>query len=160
MLSSNVRLQLPTSVPVEIKTVSGDVTVKNLAGGALSVSTASGNLDAESFMGKLVMQTASGDVEIDGFVSADFSIESASGDVEIEGLRFSSGAGRIVSQSGDITVRCVREACSFKYRLHSTGGDVTDPLGSSRERGELIGAVGDGKGVLEITTQGGDIEVG
>ena len=84
------------------------------------ISTASGNLKAEGFSGRVQMATASGDVSLRG-VGGDIHASSASGTV-----RVAEATGRVnaSSASGDVEVELTRVDGAGDMRFSSASGDV------------------------------------
>jgi DUF4097 and DUF4098 domain-containing protein YvlB len=84
------------------------------------ISTASGNLKAEGFAGRLNLSTASGDVTVRG-VGGDIKASSASGTVRVAD---STGRVNASSASGDVEVELTRLDGAGDMRFSSASGDV------------------------------------
>ncbi len=171
VLAVEVVVDVPTRLPVQVVTTSGDATAENL-GGPLDVHTTSGDLVLRALRGPVMVASTSGDVELADVqrasvrtTSGDLKVAgvgtpdfvTASGDAEIEGardsLRLESQSGNLVvadapagvraeTASGDVTVR---GACGH-VRLHSASGDI-----EARLRGPL--------GEADLATSSGEINL-
>jgi hypothetical protein len=102
---------------VEVKTGSGDVSLRGSAAG-LRATTASGDVEAEVVGGPASISTASGDVEV-GRVEGPLTVQAVSGDVEVHDAR--AGAD-VQSVSGDVEVAVVGGG---DIRAQTVSGDVS-----------------------------------
>jgi hypothetical protein len=84
------------------------------------ISTASGNLRAEGFSGRLTLSTASGEVSVRG-VGGEIKASSASGTVRVAD---SSGSVNASTASGDVEVELTRLEGGGDMRFSSASGDV------------------------------------
>jgi DUF4097 and DUF4098 domain-containing protein YvlB len=84
------------------------------------ISTASGNLRAEGFSGRLNLSTASGDVSVRG-VGGEIKASSASGTVKVADA---TGSVNASSASGDVEVELTRLEGNGDMRFSSASGDV------------------------------------
>jgi DUF4097 and DUF4098 domain-containing protein YvlB len=84
------------------------------------ISTASGNLLAEGFSGRVTISTASGDVSVRG-VGGEIKASSASGTVRVAD---STGSVNASSASGDVEVELTRLEGGGDMRFSSASGDV------------------------------------
>lgn len=84
------------------------------------VSTASGNVKAEGFAGRVNLSTASGDVTLRG-VSGEIKASSASGTVRVADA---AGTVNASTASGDVEVELTRVEGSGDLRFSSASGDV------------------------------------
>jgi hypothetical protein len=91
------------------------------------ISTASGNLKAEGFAGRINLNTASGDVTVRG-VSGEIRASSASGTVRVADA---SGTVNASSASGDVDVELTRLDGNGDMRFSSASGDVNVRMPSS-----------------------------
>jgi DUF4097 and DUF4098 domain-containing protein YvlB len=146
------------------------------------ISTASGNVKAEGFTGRLHLSTASGDVTVRG-VSGEIKAASASGtvrvadatgtvnastasgDVEVELTRL-EGAGdmRFSSASGDVHVRMPTNI-DARVSMSTASGDIETnfPLEVKHDRygsgTRAEGQLGSGTRVLKISTASGNVSL-
>ncbi len=146
-----------------VGTGSGDVTVRGHRGGAgpLHLSTGSGTVRADNLTaGGINASTGSGDVEIRGVSASRADFSTGSGDItavltgRLEQVKISTG-------SGDVRV-AVPANTGAQVRFSSGSGEVeTDvPMMVTRRReGELIGAIGDGRGSIVVSTGSGDLHL-
>lgn len=110
--------------------------------GFAKMSTASGNLRAEGFSGRLTLATASGDVSV-RHVGGDIKASSASGTVRVAD---SSGKVNASSASGDVEVELTRIEGDGDMRFSSASGDVHVRLPSNIDAN------------VSMATASGDIE--
>jgi hypothetical protein len=146
------------------------------------ISTASGNVKAEGFTGRVHLSTASGDVTVRG-VGGDIKAASASGtvrvadatgtvnastasgDVEVELTRV-DGAGdmRFSSASGDVRVR-MPSNLDARVSMSTVSGDIETnfPLEVKRERygpgTHAEGQLGSGARTLKISSASGNVSL-
>ncbi len=138
----DLRVDLPSDLPVEIDDSSGDLEVRDV--GALTVRDSSGNIDIQR-AASLEIEDGSGDIDI-ADIAGDVEIEDGSGNIDASQIggvvRVDDNSGDIdvsrVSQvivendgSGNIDIRdvdrdvLVREDGSGDIRVRNAGGDVT-----------------------------------
>lgn len=127
---------------IEARLSSGDVE-SSADAGRIYIETASGDVELENIAAEAVrVTTASGDVEANNIrVSGDFEVSSASGDVSFE--RLDAASVTISTASGDVTGTMAGE---MRYTIKTASGDVDVP------------ETGSG-GECSITTSSGDIEI-
>lgn len=148
----------------DIKTGSGDVSVRNLDQGA-TIETGSGDLSLSGVYGNVSAETGSGEISIDDGIG-DLDLSTGSGDVVVRDaiagqLFLSSGSGEVEASitdglaladlstgSGDVTLRV--PAGSYALDISTGSGDVelsNITQSSSTERR------------LEISTGSGDVRI-
>lgn len=150
-----IKINIPSNMPVKIKTVSGDIVLKNLTGSIESKSV-SGDIELKTCSGNITVSSISGDIDADKLKGC-CTLISKSGDVE---LQDSEVAGTIKSYSGDLTVKdsvlSELDASSFsgdlqfretelrgKIQLKTFSGDLD--IGIHNEEGEFSGISGTGE---------------
>jgi hypothetical protein len=106
------------------------------------ISTASGNVRAEGFNGRVNLQTASGDVTVRG-VGGEIRASSASGTVRVSEA---SGTVNASTASGDVEVELTRLEGSGDMKFSSASGDVRVRMPSSLDAR------------VSMSTASGDIE--
>ena len=106
------------------------------------ITTASGNLRAEGFAGRLNLQTASGDVTVRG-VGGEIRASSASGTVRVAD---SAGTVNASTASGDVEVELTRLEGDGDMKFSSASGDVRVRVPSSLDAR------------VSMSTASGDIE--
>lgn len=138
--SSELRLMVPRAGRIEASSVSGDMSLRDLAGDTVEASTVSGDLELRQVRpDRLSASSVSGDVEADGggrsstrmkSVSGDVSLtggdgrielQSVSGDLEIDGAEVAELDVETVS--GDVAAH-IRPAAQARLQLSSHSGDV------------------------------------
>ena len=188
MEDTELILKIPRQASLEVETVSADITVDDLDGDRLMLSTVSGDIEADansrqaelsavsgdiSFRGnasRTQVETVSGDVELDG-VGDDLSIRTVSGDVELFAKPLANG--RFETVSGHLGLQLDLES-GGRISIESLSGDVDLSLPESvstrlkassfsgRIDGQLKGSNGSGdnrKKRLDQELGGGDGQV-
>jgi hypothetical protein len=146
------------------------------------ISTASGNVKAEGFAGRVNLSTASGDVTLRGVggeirassasgtvrvadATGTVNASTASGDVEVELTRV-DGAGdmRFSSASGDVHVR-MPSSIDARVSLSTASGDIETnfPIEVKRDRygpsKRAEGQLGSGARMLKISSASGNVSL-
>jgi hypothetical protein len=125
--SVDINATIPTGVPIELRTASGDIHIDGMLG-TLSLHTGSGDIQGSGLSGAdLVAFTGSGDVGLDVTALAErIHVRTGSGDVH---LAVPSGryALRIDTGSGDTSIRGITDDIGAPGTLEVTtgSGDVT-----------------------------------
>jgi Putative adhesin len=96
----DLRIGVPSGVDLQVRTVSGDITLEQVAGLG-SLSTTSGTIEASATEGNLAFTSASGDIEVADHVGNP-KLYSVSGDIELSGEGVNGTT--IESISGDLTL--------------------------------------------------------
>jgi len=131
---------VPAGTTVDVRTVSGDVSVKDIAGltsaetvsgdvvamglgNVSSLKAVSGDVSAKGLtaQGPVTLQTVSGDVVIKGLKAPSVSYETVSGDANVEGCE--CGGARAQTVSGDIHYAGPL-AKGGRYAFNTHSGDV------------------------------------
>lgn len=147
----------------KISTASGDVKAEGFAG-RLNLSTASGEVTVRGVGGEIKASSASGTVRVNdatGTVNA----STASGDVEVELTRI-EGAGdmRFSSASGDVHVR-IPTNIDARVSMSTASGDIetTFPIEVRHDRygsgSRAEGQLGSGARVLKISSASGNVSL-
>lgn len=97
-LTVNFEIHLPESVPVEVKSTSGDTEVTG-ASGANKVKATSGDVRIANLEGSLEIETSSGDLKISDSRLSLLNVENKSGDVTLDKVH---AATTIQATSGDV----------------------------------------------------------
>ena len=100
-------------------------------GADASISTASADIECHAPLGKVILKTASGEVEVDQAV--DVNIKTASGDAEVRQV---SGDIKVSSASGDVEVG----DCGGKANFSAASGDIEVETG----RGSIVASTASG----------------
>lgn len=138
---TTLSIRAPHSANLKIKTVSADVTIKDIRG-SQRIRTVSGDLHTTVDSEDAELRTVSGDLLVEGKGKrGDFALYTVSGEIEAGGL-----AGEISAESvsGDIDLSAgdVKEA-----RLKTVSGDIEGALGMEKD------------GELQMDSVSGDIEM-
>jgi hypothetical protein len=138
VLYADLRIEIPDESDVAVRNGVGSVRGGALRG-TLVVDTASGDVEIASYFGGLSIDTGSGDVDLGDVDSKNLSVDTGSGSVRVDALR---GGGVIDTGSGDVEV------------LAFHGADLSIDTGSGDVR------VGGGEAVtLSVDTGSGDIRI-
>ncbi len=179
--SGQLRLVLPAGSGVDIKTISGDVTVSELHGdvvvkttsgdthirGAAKVTltTISGEGLVERASGAVTMETTSGDLLLRGDVAAPVKFTSTSGDLQIQGACKAGCQVTAATTSGDVAVQAKK--ASLSARLRSRSGEISGADGLAiemrrrpRDKSEWVVHVGRSEGRVELDSESGGISLG
>lgn len=148
-LEVRLELQVPATMAADVRTVSGDVTLRGLSAGS-TIRTTSGDVEVSGVRGAASIETVSGEAALKDVASAQ--VKTTSGDVEVEG----AASLTIRSTSGDVTVGGARDA----IRIETVSGDVVvedAPRGAwvRTASGEIALHAAGGK--LDAATQSGDV---
>ncbi|MBI3872016.1 MAG: DUF4097 family beta strand repeat protein [candidate division Zixibacteria bacterium] len=160
--------------PISAETVSGDMNLES-TGADLKIHTVSGDAMIGEVAGACDFHSVSGDVEIRG-AHASVSAVTVSGDIHVDQDK---GGFELSTTSGDITVRSAATATPLHARsisgtvtiavdpaavgevtLESPSGDIRADVDMKVRRHSdhrLEGLIGNGDGVLSVSTVSGDI---
>jgi len=144
-----------------VDTGSGRVDASSVVGSQVSLDTGSGPITAVDIQADLLrVDTGSGQIELEGIASRDVVVDTGSGSVDVELLtdvdRLSVDTG-----SGAVTVRVGAElGARVRIETGSGGIDLDFPVEvRSVRRNRLDGAIGDGRGEIEIDTGSGSVRL-
>ncbi len=185
-----LKLLLPagSSVAVNVNAASGDVECREVALDGLNVKLADGDVTVENVtaVGKISLNTASGDMELRGLSAPEISVNSASGDLDLGDVKTASLSLRSVSGdvdgqeiavteklnatavSGDITlalcVPCLSvqlDAVSGDVELQLPGSDSLYTVVTRSNSGDarVSGQALNGPNMVRVKTMSGDIDV-
>lgn len=124
----SMTLAVPKGLPVVIETDSGDITADTIAQGVLTVSSASGDIEAR-------------DLDVD-----EFSAENGSGDVWAT-FAAQPFAFKASTSSGDIEATIPGGKRTYAVSVKSKSGEVSNGISSDE----------DGQGFIRVTSDSGDI---
>lgn len=154
-------IKIPAGMPrVEVKTLSGDIDVRDVTPVKMDINSTSGDIEIRHVtVDRLKLNTVSGDITGTHIYSADTDVNTASGDIELEDSE--TGRIRLQSASGDITGSHVRgnaaaigtgsgdvdfTGCFERYSVKTGSGDVD----LKPEAGAKDVRVGTGSGDAEV----------
>ena len=177
-ISIDYEITVPASVALNLRTGSGDVEVDNV-GRYLSGSSGSGAVRAHGLRGPAVLDTGSGDIELEEEGAGDVKAKTGSGAIRVHGLNGAfnarTGSGDIEAD-GNLTGPANLTSGSGAVRLHiapnshfnleaTTGsGDIRvsfpgAPRQDSQGRHHMTAAINGGGPTLEAHTGSGDIDI-
>jgi DUF4097 and DUF4098 domain-containing protein YvlB len=157
---------------MEIKTVSGDVTLRGRgkeAGAGIHVGTISGNIRLDRAGGDVELTTVSGDMSVRlEHPARNVRVRTTSGDVGFEGGLAKGAYFDGESVSGDLTIRAKSEG-RLEYEVNTFSGDISNCMGKESERvsrygpgrrlNGSVGAPGASAATVRLKTMSGDVEL-
>jgi DUF4097 and DUF4098 domain-containing protein YvlB len=156
----------PGQQPTEVKSVSGDVTLRGASRvGRLRISTVSGDLKVERVAGALEIVTVSGDVHarLDGMNS--LRVRTTSGDIDLAAGMGQGGQFDFESVSGDVKLAATGPG-GYAVAAESFSGSVRACFAARVEKdsngppnSRLEATRGDGSGRVQVKTMSGDVQV-
>jgi DUF4097 and DUF4098 domain-containing protein YvlB len=151
----------------EVKTVSGDVTVRGTGRPtSLRLSSVSGGLDLLNGAGKVDVVTVSGDARVQMGEISDVRGRTTSGSLEVHGKLTRDGRVDVEAVSGDVTLR-VSAPGGLSTEIESFSGDIEGCLADNVERVSKYGpgvrlnlrTVESGGARVRAKTLSGDIDI-
>ena len=151
-----LRIKAPAECRLEVRTASGDVTLRGAAvmAAPVRIDTGSGDVTVRGGARELLVDTSSGDVRVAGEALAVVEADTASGDITLDAgadrvaidtssgecvLRRLRGALTVSSQSGDVDARWLSLASGDRIGVETSSGDVALRLPRSLQvRGEVV----------------------
>ncbi|HEX7078545.1 MAG TPA: DUF4097 family beta strand repeat-containing protein [Candidatus Eisenbacteria bacterium] len=158
--SGSVSVERATGT-VDVETGSGDVELRDVRGDGLKVETGSGRIDAHAIeTARLELETGSGDVRAESVRAPRASLTTGSGAIS---MRLDGDADDLAleSGSGDVTL-VVPRAFGAAVHFETGSGDIDSNVPievRSRDRREIDGSIGDGRGRLNVETGSGSITI-
>ncbi len=119
--SGSISFEASIKTALTGKSVSGDMDVKNIAGGTVNLTTTSGEMDLEDTLADSInLRTTSGDISLENTAAAkELFIKSTSGEISLESC--DGGDITIKTTSGDVKGSLRSEK---QFVTHTTSGDV------------------------------------
>ena len=149
---ANLHLLVPEIVVEEIKSVNGDVLLKNVR--VKTVKTVNGDITAEnSRIG--TVESVSGDITIER--SCISTAKTISGDVSINFAEICEDVF-LATKSGDIEVAVPRSA-NATIMVKTKSGDISSEIKGDFKKGMFLATLGSGKHKLKIATISGDVRI-
>jgi hypothetical protein len=148
------------SAKVSAKSISGDITLDGVIG-SVDAKTVSGDIEARGLDGELAFNSVSGDLTLAGGALGHLDARTVSGRVTAD-IDLRDGAGlRVITISGDVSVR-LPSCASARVDLRSTSGRVHSGFdGMSRTAGRgpavMSATIGSGSANLSVTSVTGDV---
>lgn len=161
--SGNVKMDSLSLRTLSISNQSGDQKLDNVSVGNAEFSSKDGDISLKDCpMTHLSIDTSSGYVVLDNSVVSDLKTNSKSGEVNIKNLNKSKETV-IHTTSGDIAVSYKKPPSDLAFNIASNSDDITLRLPDMSFQTETSsckkGSTGQGKNVLEISSDSGTIEV-
>jgi len=165
VVSGNVTL-VGAGTVADARTISGNVTVSDVAGESLTLGTVSGDISIDRVTARRIeAETTSGTVRAAGVTTDRATLRSLSGDVAYAGTIAKTGRYELQSHSGNVSFD---PAGSAGYDLQATtfSGTISPPRGmtansvSAGRTRAFHGTIGSGGASVSITTFSGDVRVG
>lgn len=146
---------VPSNFNVDLKTMGGDVSLKNNLTGNVSIDSYGGEIKAKNINGKTKIETKGGDIKLDE-INGDCNVNTYGGDISISYI--DSKNAKVYTNGGDINIKRSIGGVSVK----TYGGTITvNELGGDSELitygGDVI--VGNSKGNIKMDTYGGNLEL-
>lgn len=160
--SGNIRFLASVENGLSLKTVSGDISVQDVAPKSLQAQSTSGDVTIGSVRveGELAVKAVSGDLELSQVDCGSLNAETASGEVGASSLR-AAGNVRIKTVSGDVDLKsCDADTLWIK----TTSGDVSGRLLTEKifvtdtTSGNVRVPPSASGGTCEVTTVSGNIK--
>lgn len=104
---------------LEVSSVSGDVSAHGVH--TLSGTSTSGDIDVRRVVGRLAVETTSGDITVDRYSGSGAQVRSVSGDIVITGTPAASAQAVIKTVSGDISARGLAHLAP---QIRTVSGDI------------------------------------
>ncbi|MDI6740707.1 MAG: DUF4097 family beta strand repeat-containing protein [Candidatus Edwardsbacteria bacterium] len=150
---------LSATAAVRVQTVSGDIEINSA--GQFAIRSVSGDISADLPMGKIDLNTVSGDIELDALSFEEIIANTTSGDARIEIKATPEATIQLQSISGDIEVE-LPDNPLITIEALTTSGDIDCDL-ELAERNQtsrkLTGRMGNGRTRLTARTTSGDISL-
>ncbi len=120
---------------VEVKTVSGDVTLhgRGSGGSQLRVQTISGNIKVEHGSGDLEATTVSGGLTLELNPTHNVRIHTTSGEATLNGKLLKGGTVEAETLSGDLKIHTVAEG-ALAYEVNTFSGTISNCMGAAAEK--------------------------
>ena len=144
------------------QTQSGGVRLTRLRAEQVQVETVSGNATLREVSGALTLKTVSGTVDASGLNSAAVSLNTVSGDARLSFAAPFSGSVAGTTVSGDITLS-LWDNSDTRVDMTTTSGDLSCALPLADREGDgtrhLAGKLGEGTGSLKLQSVSGDLKI-
>jgi len=164
-------ISVPAGTSLDLKTYSGDVTIRSMAGDIHLKSYSGDVVIREGKPTSIDLDSISGDVSLEQIDSERVKVNSLSGDVIFKGKLSKTGRYDLSTNSGDVQV-VTDGGASFELEARTFSGDVTSDfalkLGSNlnsslasgrgaRRNNDIRGVANDGGALLTLHSFSGDI---
>jgi hypothetical protein len=165
----NYVISVPSGTSLDLKTYSGDVTIRNMTAD-VHLKSYSGDVVVRDGKPALDLESISGDVSIEQIESDRVKVNSISGDVILRGKLSKTGRYDLSTNSGDVQV-ITDGGASFELEARTFSGDVSSdfplklgalpssfsPPSKGGRRNDIRGTVNDGGALLSLHSFSGDI---
>lgn len=138
---------------IMIKNKSGEVEIKDLKATTLNVKTMSGDIALKNIdVASSKLETKSGDLKVDNLKTNRLIIETMSGDIELDNI--DAIAAKLKTVSGDVRTYLLESILNYKIHLSTVSG-YTEQQSLETETAKILSD----KRELDVTTVSGDIKV-
>ncbi len=145
---------------MDLEVEDGDVTVRDCRGERIRIDGQDGRLRIEDCEGDFDVSTDDGDVDLSGLRAGRLEVHTGDGRVEIA---VAAAVGEldldVSADDGDVELR-LADGVSAAFNLSSDDGDIrleAEAEGLEQGRHRATGRLGDGKGKIQVSTNGGRI---
>lgn len=174
---TDIRLTVPQSTDVELRTSNGDIELRGIAGtgtfatsngdivmdsvkGDFDGTTSNGRIEVNAVEGRLMLRTSNGKVNLHEAMG-EFDVETSNGGISYSGSMTAGGTNRLVTSNGSVVVQ-FRGDPSVVLDAETSNGDVICelPIQATVVKDErLVGKIGGGEADLYIRTSNGDVTI-
>lgn len=143
----------------DIRTGSGEVKASDIKAATFQVRTASGDVNFNNFSGGLNLETASGEIKLEGTnLLKSLRLQTASGEIDAKAELALTGNGSINTASGEVNFTLVGQQAPG-FEINSGSGDIEVKRGLTVTRKEKRQVVTSGSPLVTIRTGSGDISI-
>lgn len=146
---------VPPKFNLDLKTMGGNISLKNNITGNVSIDTYGGEINAKNIFGTAKIETKGGDIRLDE-INGDCNVNTYGGDISISLINGKNA--KVSTNGGDINIKKSTAGVSAK----TYGGNITvGELGGDSELITYGGdvSVGTTKGDIKMDTYGGNLEL-
>lgn len=143
---------------LDVESISGDIYMNDLKVKEFNINTTSGDMDLEDLVGEIInINTVSGDIELEDSMGR-LSIDTTSGDIYLDNEEL-RGNIKLSTVSGDIFQKLSPKA-SYVIEGKTTSGDFISKIDMNikeSSRNSFKAVIGSGEKLMEIITTSGDV---
>jgi len=146
---------VPSKFNLDLKTMGGNISLKNNITGNVSIDTYGGEIEAKNIYGSAKIETKGGDIKLNE-INGDCSVNTYGGNIFVALINGKNA--KVSTSGGDISIKKSSSGVSVK----TYGGNITvGELGGDSELITYGGdiSVGNAKGDIKMDTYGGNLEL-